>query len=355
MSQYNKGLVMETSLNGYITVMTTQGEFLKIPWSQKSLPNVGNEVEFVHAATKAGFFQQRYLMALVASVALIFLIIPICLGILLPESQIVVAYINVDINPSFELGINKKGNVVEVLGLNDDGEKILQNLELISIPIEEAMEILTTAAIQEKYLTSDKENTVLITVSSNEQLPRKVKNLENKVKRILQENNITAGADTIEVSEEIHKIAKEENISTGKYVLYMEAIEEGLDVSLDDLRGDSIINVVKEAGGVPGQLISKVKQDKDRIQEIHQKQEERKRKNQEDKNIKKDDNTDKAQSRERELEDKQQSEDPDDNEENEEQLQEAGKQKTDDLEERKDIDKWGNKLNEEEHKKGRQN
>jgi hypothetical protein len=321
---------METSLKGYIMVLTNEGEFMKVPWSRKSLPSVGKEVEFVQPVTNKVFSQNRALIPLVASIALILLLIPIWHGIFLPETQMVVAYINVDINPSLELGINKKGNVVEVRGLNDDGEKLLQNLELISIPIKEAMEILTTAAIQEKYLTSYKGNNVLITVSGDEKMTSKVRNLENEVKRVLNENNISAEADTLEVSEEIHKKAREENISTGKYVLYMEAVEEGLDVSLDDLRGDSIINVVKEAGGVPGQLISKVKADKNRIQEIHQRNEERK-------NI----------SKEQKGKQKQKSANFDDNKANgnntdgkeQEQEQEAGQQKNDVLKESEDIDR----------------
>lgn len=276
MTNKNKGIVMEASSKGYVTVMTSQGEFLNIPWKKSTLPTVGIEVEFDQPIVRQGFFWTHSFSALAASIAIIFLFMSIWNFIFLPQSQMVVAYVNVDINPSIEFGINKKGNVVEVLGLNKDGEELLKDLELTGLPIEEAIEKTTLTAIEEKYLAPEKENAVLITVSSDVALPGKVKDLENEVKNVLRKNNITAEANTLSVPKELHEQAKEENISTGKYVLYMEAVEQGLDISLDDLREQSMKKAVEQAGGVPGQLISNAKKDEKRLEEISQKIKQRK-------------------------------------------------------------------------------
>lgn len=280
---------METSSKGYVTVMTSQGEFLNIPWTKSTLPTVGIEVEFDQPIVRQSFFRTHSFSALAASIAIIFLFMSIWNFIFLPQSQVVVAYVNVDINPSMEFGINKKGNVVEILGLNKDGEELLKDLELTGLPIKEAIEKITVAAIKEKYLASEKGNTVLITVSSNEVLPGKVKELENEVKNVLRENNITAEANALNVPEEVHEQAKVENISTGKYVLYMEAVEQGLDISLDDLREKSMKKAIEQAGGVPGQLISNAKKDEKKLQEINQKIKQRKLEIKEQKEIWKND------------------------------------------------------------------
>lgn len=276
MTNKNKGIVMETSSKGYVTVMTSQGEFLNIPWEKGAFPTVGVEVEFNQPVVGKGLFRTHLYSVLAASIVIVFLFMSIWNFIFLPQSQVVVAYVNVDINPSMEFGINKKGNVVEVLGLNKDGEELLKDLELIGLSIKEAIEKITVAAIEEKYLTTEKGNTVLITVSSDEALPGKVKDLENKVKNVLRKNNITAEANTLSVSKELYEQAKEENISTGKYVLYMEAVEQGLDISLDDLREQNMKKAVEQAGGVPGQLISNAKKDEKRLEEVSRKIKQRK-------------------------------------------------------------------------------
>lgn len=273
--QKKKGLVMETSREGYITVMTSQGEFLRVPWPKASLPGIGCEVEFVPAMKKKTFFRQRYFIALAACVALILLFTPVWLGQLPPAAHQIVAYVNVDINPSLELGINSQGIVMEANGLNEDGKKLLEKMELFGLPVEEAIEKITTQAVEAKYLSPEKENTVLITVSCDTAPPVEVKNLESGVKKVLQQSKITAQAETLEVPADIRKIAKKENISAGKYALFIEALAEGVDVTIEDLKESSVIEAVKEAGGNPGQLIAKAKKDRDRFTRMHEEQRDR--------------------------------------------------------------------------------
>lgn len=264
---------MEAS-RGFITVMTNQGEFLNVPWSQGALPGVGKEVEFEQPAErKERLWQRPYFAALAASIALILLFIPAMYGLIFTGPMQVIAYINVDINPSLELGINKEGKVVETIGLNDDGKKLLEKVQVSGISVQEAIEKLTAGAIAEKYLEPDKGNNILITVSSDKKLPAQVKELEKEVQKVLQEKNIVAQAATVEVPAVIHNKAREANVSAGKYVVFMEAVEEGLEVSLDDLRENSISNVINQAGGETAVLIQKAQQDKDRIKDMQKKYE----------------------------------------------------------------------------------
>lgn len=276
---------MEVSAKGYVTVMTPQGEFLKIPWAKSNLPAIGSEIGFAKPIVSGTFFRTHSFSALAASVAIILMFMSLWNFVLIPQSQQVVAYVNVDINPSLELGINKKDKVIEVSGLNKDGEELIKNRELVGLPIKEALEKITVAAIEEDYLSAEKGNTVLITLSSSDVLPDKAKELENEVKDILRNNKITADANALNVPSEVHEQAKEENISTGKYVLYMEAVEQGLDISLDDLREESMKKAVEQAGGVPGRLISEAKKDEKNLREMNKKIKQKKLELQEQKEI----------------------------------------------------------------------
>lgn len=263
-----KGIVMEAD-SGTITILTSQGEFLSIPWSQKFLPEIGSEIEFTLPQIEKRVFQPRFLIALAASLVLFILTVPLLSGLLLPGSGQVVAFVSVDINPSIEFGINEKGRVLVAEGLNEDGIRLLENLKLINVEITEAVEIVASEAIKRDYLNKAKENNVVITVSNSEKVPEKVKNLDNSIKDILEKEKIQVEANLIEVTGDVHDLAKSHGVSTGKYVILMIAAEEeNLELSIEDIKGSSIVKAVKEAGGIPGQLISKAKEHKTDFKDI---------------------------------------------------------------------------------------
>lgn len=65
------------------------------------------------------------------------------------------AYVSIDINPSLELGINRFDVVVSAQAFNDDAQAILDELDLVSLPYEEAMDALAANALYQSYITSD--------------------------------------------------------------------------------------------------------------------------------------------------------------------------------------------------------
>lgn len=271
-----KGLVLETSEEGYITVVTGQGEFLTVPWSKTALPETGSEVEFALAGPKEKFYLRRnYFLAIAASLVLLLLSIPLWWAFILPGPSQVVAYVNVDINPSIELGLNRPGKVKEVRGLNQDGERLLQDLKLMNLPAQKAVELLTIRAVAEKYLTPDKENTVLITVSHEHNFSTIVKELDQQVSKVLQEHKISGQAETIEVTLEMRARAKTLNVSPGKYAILLQAMEDGLDLTLEDIQKKNLVKAIKEAGGVPGQLISRVRHEQARLNEVEERLQEK--------------------------------------------------------------------------------
>lgn len=261
MTEHNRGVVLETQ-KGTVTVLTPQGEFVNVPWSQLPYPEVGSEVKFAQPMEKKAFFRDNRFMAIAACLMIMFLSMTLWTGIILPSSQQVVAYVNIDINPSIELGLNKQGKVVQAIGLNQDGELLLQKLELRKLTANQAVELITNAAVESNYLHADKENNIFITVSDSQKVPGKVRNLEQKVSAQLTANKLSGNTQVIEVSGDLHDKAKELGVSPGKYVVLLEAVEEGLDLTLEDMKGNSITSAVKMAGGIPGQIISKAQHDK---------------------------------------------------------------------------------------------
>lgn len=123
----HRGIVFETK-SAYSIFLTSDGLFEKgIPLS--SSVQIGEEVSFRSFQNVKQ--QQRKVslktlwatptLAIVATLVLLF-------AVLLPAQSNVSAYVQIDINPSIELGINNAGNVYVFKGLNDDGTAIKRDI-----------------------------------------------------------------------------------------------------------------------------------------------------------------------------------------------------------------------------------
>ncbi|MBZ4654351.1 MAG: hypothetical protein JG781_1692 [Peptococcaceae bacterium] len=267
MAEKKKGIVMETSAESVI-VLTPQGEFLQVPWSQRELPLLSSEIEFTVPLKKTYLPKTNYFIYMAASILLLVFVSMQFLGGVLPGANQVVAYVTLDINPSIELGINHQGKVIEVKGLNDDGAKILEKINVLELDVSQAVTVITEEAVKKQYLSPSNENNIVITISGKDKELAKTKDLNALASRVLEEHKLSGKADIVEIPMEIHDKAKELGVSPGKYVILLEALEQGLDVSLDDLKGNSIVKAIKKAGGVPGELIAKAQKDKHVFKEL---------------------------------------------------------------------------------------
>ena len=78
-------------------------------------------------------------------------------------TEAVTATIYLDVNPSFEVQVDKSGDVISFQGINDDGKKLAEDLELTNARAENAIGALVSLIVERGYLTSE-QNALLITV-----------------------------------------------------------------------------------------------------------------------------------------------------------------------------------------------
>lgn len=278
MTEKQKGLVMEAS-TGEIVVMTSTGEFMKIPWQKKEIPLLGSEIEFEVPSLKQGFVHSRGFLALAASIVLFFFMFPSFWGYLFPGEHKVIAYVSIDINPSLELGLDKDGTVREARGLNEDGVKLLEKVEYKNLPAEKAIRNITRAAVNNQYLAGEKENKIIFTYSAvdeqnvnieqeSEIFGKLQKELTKEVNDELKKQRIEVQMEILEVSPQFHANAQELGISPGKYAVMLEAMKEGVDITVEDVKFSSVVKAIKDAGGNPGQIISQTKKEEKRLPEL---------------------------------------------------------------------------------------
>jgi len=254
--------------------MTSTGEFLNVPWKGKKLPLIGNEIEFDVPFTGSYFYSKNFI-ALVASVAILLLTIPFISEYIFPNDNNVIAYVSMDINPSLELGINNEEKVIIVKGLNNDGIKLLEKIQLNNLSVEDAVKVVTREAIKNEYLAVDNENSVILTLTAQKEHELKLENIQNEIrtaiKEELKEQKIEGQVELINISMEFRERAGELGISSGKYAVLLEAVSEGLEISVEDVRTSSVVKAIKAAGGNPGQIISQTKKEAKRLFDLEKK------------------------------------------------------------------------------------
>jgi hypothetical protein len=148
-----------------------------------------------------------------------------------------VAYVEVDINPAVELGVNRFSRVVSVEPLDEEGGRIVEGLDLESAPVEEAVESLADAAEEKGFIAPGSgENTVLITVtpapgaSLHPDLEQKVESARSAVSKRLEAKNAQGTVQVILAAPEVREQAKSMNIPPGRLAIMLKAKEKGVDI-----------------------------------------------------------------------------------------------------------------------------
>lgn len=143
----------------------------------------------------------------------------------------------IDVNPSIELSTNKKNKVISINAKNKDADIILEDMELINVDLNIAVNAIIGSMLKHGYLQDD-ENTVLISVSNKKE--EKAKQIQNKIEEdfVTSLKVVDKHANFIkqEVSKdnELEELANELNISIGKLQFINEILEfdDTLDITI---------------------------------------------------------------------------------------------------------------------------
>jgi len=158
-------------------------------------------------------------------------------------------YVSFDINPSVELVTNMFDKVIKVNPLNEDGIKIIANLDLNNKDIKEAVDLLTQAAIDNGYLKEELQNEILVTVASNneENGAKTEEELGQVVKEELKGENLeTTPVNTENINLQRKAEAEKLGISPGKMNLIqkLEAVKPG--INYEEYAKKPVKDIMKE-------------------------------------------------------------------------------------------------------------
>ncbi|WP_349944506.1 hypothetical protein ABFV83_13350 [Lacrimispora sp. BS-2] len=182
------------------------------------------------------FLRQRVIATLVAAC---FCMIALAGGTYTYQNGKVDSVIGIDVNPSVELSVNKRNKVLAAKALNEDGESIMQDMDLKGVDLNTAVNAVIGSMVTHGYL-SELDNAILVTVSNDS--ISKAQGLRhavvNDIRSTLEEKQLKAVVYDQQVMEEdeVKQLAEEYKISYGKAYFLRELILQNPSLSMEDMK-----------------------------------------------------------------------------------------------------------------------
>ena len=130
-----------------------------------------------------------------------------------------ISTINFDVNPSVELKIGKDEKVLKVTPLNEDGKKVLGNMNFNKVQLDVAVNAIIGSMLKNGYITVN-ENSILVSVKNKDvETANKLKEkISNDIDKILNESLIDGAilSQAYSQDEEASKKSDDSKISEGK-------------------------------------------------------------------------------------------------------------------------------------------
>ncbi|MBF7097374.1 anti-sigma factor domain-containing protein [Alkalibacter mobilis] len=162
------------------------------------------------------------------------------LGVGLFEYSTPYYYLSMDVNPGVVMEVNRFERVIGLEAVNEDGEMVIEQLQLKNKNAEEAVQMLFESIDDSGYF-SEGGNVYIGATSENQE---KALNLANELQEVIEEkieeNDVKAEVFSGAIGYEMVKEAKELEITPGKLniitnVLGQEPTDENIKMSIKDL------------------------------------------------------------------------------------------------------------------------
>ncbi|WP_066066037.1 anti-sigma-I factor RsgI family protein [Neobacillus soli] len=216
-----KGIIMEID-EAILTLLTPEGEFLHA--KRLNQPYIiGEEIQFfpiVSMKTSSNLISYLKNLFKLKSVWAVIAALFIFLGSFIPmyQNNKAYAYMSIDVNPSIELGVNKKMQVVELTGFNNEGKKIISQIDNWRNKDVSRVTQAILAEMKNEGFLKTKEHVIISTARTKES----EKNVEEKFQQNMQAIKETVKNQHLELTlltstEKELKKAHELGITAGKY------------------------------------------------------------------------------------------------------------------------------------------
>lgn len=158
------------------------------------------------------------------------------------------AFIDVDINPSIEFCIDSYSTVISVKALNSDAESLISSLRLKGLSFSESFGILYQKCLSNGLIKKNANRIILVSGSLNSETDDYKKNKDvsekklndtlSSARNLIEKDNVQV--KLITVSPAIRQEALKNKISMGRYKVYQNANNSGMEMSIGEVKFESI-------------------------------------------------------------------------------------------------------------------
>lgn len=175
----------------------------------------------------------------------------------------VASTVSLDVNPSIEIKVNKKEHILDVTPLNEDGKKVIGDMDFKGSSIDVTVNALIGSMLKNGYL-NELANSILISVDNKNptegsQLQAR---LTDEVNAMLQTESFTGSvlSQTISKTESLTAETEKYGITEGKAQLINEILKKDSRHTFEDLAGLTIneLNLLMNSGSYTPDNVSSV-------------------------------------------------------------------------------------------------
>jgi hypothetical protein len=132
------------------------------------------------------------------------------------------AYVGIDINPSIELALNKKGIIIGSRGLDDEGKELLEKINIKKMDSVEGVKQIIAKTIDMNYLDKNESNEItlyaIMEKENNQNGNELIEKMENAIKEEVVAHSIDGKINAFVSDKEVKDKADKMGVSVGQYI-----------------------------------------------------------------------------------------------------------------------------------------
>ncbi|MBR2614932.1 MAG: hypothetical protein IKC71_05000 [Clostridia bacterium] len=185
------------------------------------------------------------------------------------------SYVSMRINPEIELVVDKDGIVVGVNAINEDGETVLSELDLVGMTVEEAGQSFTEMATTLGFIDVDNENVVYILAKGkNKRFNEKIEDkITEKINDFFDRKGIF-GKVSLEEIEKFETLATEWNVSVEEAIVINRVLELYPEMTVEEVTALSFrekLDLIKDNSSKNDITVDLRKEYKEKVEELKEK------------------------------------------------------------------------------------
>jgi hypothetical protein len=258
-----KGVVLELEGSEAI-VLTDRGEFERVPMGRRKL-DIGMEITLPSRRRSAVFGSKRWTGWIASAAAVLFVAIAPLLSQVMQPSE-VFAYVDISINPSIRLAVNEDKRVVAADPINNDGRRVLSEVQVVGEEMNAAVAHITEQAVEDGFISANRKNTIILALTpaqGNSVALTWENKLKEAVTTALQDQQQVAAVETRIGSSDLRLAATKQGLAVGDFMMLLAAKEKNLQITVAEVKRDPIGNIIRNLGSSPEELAKVERNTKD--------------------------------------------------------------------------------------------